>query len=120
MRYGALIGWGVVIYAVTTLSWFGLTIYGVAESGWSLIVQLVILISVTTIAGRSLRFHLWPDILPYSLTWAGIALSLDIIYKVPFLGWGFFADWSLWVGYALVTITPLITLKRSEKHTAQA
>ncbi len=118
MKYGALFGWGIVMYAVMTLSWSGLTIYGVAGSDWSLIAQLIILIIVTTIAGRSLRLDLWPDILPYSLGWAAIAMLLDIVYVVPFFGWEMFYAWRLWVGYALIVIVPLIAPKtRPSAHT---
>ncbi len=121
MRYGALIGWGIVIYAVMMLSWLGLSIYGMAGSYLALTALLVILILVTTIAGRSMRLDLWPDILPYSLGWALIAVLLDIVYNVPFFGWGIFSSWSLWVAYALIVVVPLVAPKtRSYEHTIES
>ncbi len=113
MKYGALLGWGIVIYAVMSLLWSGLVIYGMADSLLSLILRLCVLIVVTTIAGRSLRFHSWKDILPYSIFWAGTMALLDAVYTVPFSGWSIYADWLLWVGYALVAIIPLLTPLRN-------
>ncbi|MBI5457273.1 hypothetical protein HY971_00920 [Candidatus Kaiserbacteria bacterium] len=104
-----LIGWGIVIYAVMSLAWSGLVIYGLAGGLSSLIFRLSILILVTTIAGRSLRLHSWIDVLPYSLFWALSMGVLDAVYAVPFSGWVLYADWSLWVGYGLVAIVPLFT-----------
>ena len=109
MKFGALLGWGIVIYAVMSLSWSGLVIYGISETLISRIVVLCTLIIVTTIAARSLRFHLWKDILPYSFVWAVMMGLLDAIYTVPFSGWGIYADWNLWVGYGLVVVVPLLT-----------
>lgn len=121
MKYGALLSWGIVIYAVSALAWTGLSIYGLAGSIFSLILQVVVLIIVTTIAGRALRFNLWPDILPYSLAWAVIAFFLDILYNVPFYGWGIFSNWILWVGYALIVLIPLMAPKtRSQDQTTIA
>jgi hypothetical protein len=108
------IGWGTVIYAILAFSWTGFVLYGQAASPWSLVIQLLILTVVTTIAARSLNLHHWIDIAPYSFTWAGVAMALDVIYKVPFLGWFYFADWTLWVGYALIIIVPLITARRPD------
>ena len=118
MKFGPLIGWGIVIYSVTALSWAGFTLYNVSAFPLGLILQLSVLLIVTTAATRTLGFHVWPDVLPYSVTWAGIAVALDILYKVPFFGWGFFSSGSLWIGYALIIIAPLISLKKSKSHKA--
>lgn len=109
MKYGALFGWGIVIYAIMSLAWSGLVIYGLVGMYFSVIVRLLILIGVTTIAGRSLRFHSWLDILPYSVCWALTMGLLDAVYAVPFATWSLYADWSVWVGYALVAIVPLFS-----------
>ena len=109
MKYGSLLGWGIVIYAVMSLAWSGLVIYGLAGTLLSRILVLCVLIIVTSIAGRSLRFHLWKDILPYSALWALIVGLLDAVYTVPFSGWAIYGDWNLWVGYGLVAVVPLLT-----------
>ena len=108
MKYGALLGWGIVLYAVMSLMWSGLVIYGMADSLLSLVVRLCVLIFVASIAGRSLRLHSWEDVLPYSAFWAATMALLDVVYTVPFSGWSIYADWRLWVGYALVAIIPLL------------
>lgn len=107
VKYGSLLGWGIVIYAVVSLAWQALVIWGFSDSMFSRVAELLVLIIVATIAGRSLRFHSWKDILPYSVSWAVIAAALDIVYSVPFGGWRIYGDWNLWVGYGLVVIVPL-------------
>lgn len=108
MKYGSIVGWAIVMYAIMALAWSGLSIYGFAGSISARILLLVVLVVVTTIAGRSLRFHSWRDVLPYSIAWAILIGLLDIVYSVPFGGWGIYADWNLWVGYLLVVIVPLL------------
>ena len=120
MKYGALFGWGIVIYAVMSLAWSGLVIYGLIGGLSSLIFRLCVLILVTTIAGRSLRLHSWPDVLPYSLCWALTMGVLDAVFAVPFSGWVLYADWSLWVGYGLVAVVPLFTPLLLRRQTPQA
>ena len=111
MKYGKLLGWGIVIYAVMALAWSGFAIYGLTGTLTSRLLQLLVLIIVTTIAARSLKFHSWKDILPYSILWAILMGLLDIVYSVPFGGWGIYSDWNLWVGYTLVILVPLLAPK---------
>ena len=108
MRYGRLLGWGIVIYAVMSLAWSGIIIYGLAGFATGRIIQLVVLIAVATIAARSLKLHSWKDILPYSFLWAAMMAGLDAMFNVPFAGWQMYADWNVWLGYALVAIVPLV------------
>ena len=110
MKYvwGALL-WGIALYAPMYLLWSGLVIYGLAAGVTSLVLRLVALAVITTIAGRSLRMMNWKDLAPYTLCWAVIAIILDAIFLVPFSGWSLYATWSVWVGYALVAVIPLVT-----------
>ena len=109
------LGWGVVIYAVMYLLWSGLVIYGLALGVVSLTVRILALTLVTTIAGKSLRLTNWKDLLPYSLSWAVVAILLDALFLVPFSGWALYSTWSVWVGYALVAIIPLFTSFRRNR-----
>ena len=108
MKYGAVVGWAVVIYAVMALAWSGFITYGLAGTLTARVLQLLVLVIVTTIAARSLKFHSWKDILPYSILWAVMMGLLDIVFTVPFAGWEIYADWNIWVGYTLVVIIPLL------------
>lgn len=108
VKYGALIGWGVVIYAVVTLAGSALALYGFSGTLTALFAQLLVLIIAATVAGRSLRYRLWADMVPYSLSWTVIAILLDGMFNVSFLGWDTYADWKLWVGYGLVAVIPLL------------
>lgn len=108
MRFGTLLGWGIVIYAVMMLAYTGFALYGLQGTLTSSLLQLLLLITVTTVAGRSLKFHSWKDIIPYSFLWAVIAAFLDIIYNVPFGGWEIYTDWNLWLTYGLIAVVPLL------------
>ncbi|OGG50779.1 hypothetical protein A2763_02540 [Candidatus Kaiserbacteria bacterium RIFCSPHIGHO2_01_FULL_54_36] len=108
MKYAALLGWGICIYAVMTLAWAGIALYGLGGTLTGRILGLIVLIVTLTIAGRSLKFHSWKDIVPYSLLWVVIMALFDAVYSVPFGGWGIYADWNLWVGYALVAAVPML------------
>jgi hypothetical protein len=110
MKYGLLIGWGIVIYAVMFLAWSGLVMYGF-DGALPRIITLLLLVVLTTIAGRSLRLHLWTDIAPYSVLWAMMMALLDTIFVVPFSGWSIYNDTGLWIGYAVVILVPLIAPK---------
>lgn len=111
MKYGLLVGWGIVIYAVMFLAWSGLAMYGLVGT-LSRAFLLILLVVLTAIAGRSLRLSLWTDIAPYSVLWAIIMALFDSIFIVPYGGWDIiFNDPSLWVGYAVVVIVPLIAPK---------
>lgn len=105
--YRAL-GWGVTIYAVMYLAWSGLVIYGYSLGMLSLVIRLAILFGITTIAARALRLSDWKDIIPYSVLWALVAVVLDAIYLVPFTGWSLYGSWSVWLGYALIVVFPLV------------
>jgi hypothetical protein len=109
MKYGALFGWGIAIYAVLSLVWSGFVIYGFAQGMLPRLTEFVLLLALSFVAGRSLRFVSWKDVLPYSVTWGIEAVLLDAIYSVPFSGWTLYANPALWFGYAIVVCVPLLT-----------
>lgn len=108
MKFGPLLGWGITIYAVMYLAWNGFVLYGFTQGFVPRLCGLLVLVVVATIAGRSLRLAGWKDVLPYSLAWAIVVILLDAIFSVPFSGWQLYADWNVWVGYALVALVPLL------------
>jgi len=108
--FSKAIGWGIVIYAVMYLVWSGLVIYGLSLGYLSLIVRLLVLFFITTIAARSLRLGNWKDVVPYSAVWAIVAAVFDGLFLVPFSGWGLYASLSVWFGYALILVLPLLSL----------
>lgn len=108
--FSKAIGWGIVIYAVMYLVWSGLVIYGLSLGYLSLIVRLLVLFFITMIAARSLRLADWKDVFPYSVVWAVVAAILDGLFLVPFSGWGLYTSLSVWFGYALIVILPLVSI----------
>ena len=119
MKLGALFGWGIVIYAVLSLVWSGMSLYGWTNGFLPLIAELLTLLIICICAGSALKFRTWKDILPYSIGWALIAALLDAVFTVPLSGWAFFAQASVWGGYALIALMPLLStmlLKRYTPH----
>jgi uncharacterized PurR-regulated membrane protein YhhQ (DUF165 family) len=109
MRYGALLGWGIVVYAVMFLAVSIFAVYGLAGSLTARLLGLFVLIVVSTIAGRSLHFKSSLDILPYSIGWMVVVALLDASFAFPFRAWTIYMDWNLWLGYGLVVLIPLLT-----------
>ncbi|HVU75438.1 MAG TPA: hypothetical protein VHD38_01195 [Candidatus Paceibacterota bacterium] len=99
--------WGVVIYSMMYLLWSGFLIYGFTGAP-SRIIGLVALVILSIIAGRALRLSTWKDVLPYSIAWAVLIGIFDAVFSVPYTGWYLYTDWSLWVGYGLVVVVPLL------------
>lgn len=111
MKYGALFGWGFVIYAVMYLVGSGLLIYGLGATILSVAAKLGVLVAVASIAGRSLRLPNWKDVVPYSVGWAVIALLLDAVFWVPFAGILMYASLGVWAGYILLAAVPIIAVR---------
>ncbi|MBI4080068.1 hypothetical protein HY414_02500 [Candidatus Kaiserbacteria bacterium] len=105
-----LLGWGIVIYAVMYLLSTVLATYGFFEGVMPRVVSLAVLVGTAVIAGSSLRVHTWRDILPYSISWGMIVAVIDGVMLFPFAGWQIYANWSVWFGYALVALAPLLAL----------
>ena len=115
MNLRVLLGWGIAMYAVLYLVWSGLVIHGLSGSILARLIALVTLFVVATIATRSLRLLSERDVLPYAIGWVIVAALMDAIFAVPTAGWGLYADWNVWVGYALLFIVPLIVTAVSNK-----
>ena len=109
MHIGKLFGWGIAVYAVMYLAVAMLALYGLAPSFLARTLALIILISLATMAGLSLKRHAARDILPYSLIWTLEVMGLDGLMSMPNTGLSIYLDWNVWVGYALVLIVPLFT-----------
>ncbi len=120
MHIGKLLGWGIAIYAIMYLVVAALAIYAVSPPLFARLIALLILISLATMAGFSLRRHTVLDILPYSFMWTAEVMLLDALMSVPFAGWQLYMDWNVWVGYSLVLIVPLLTVYGSHRTPASA
>lgn len=111
MRYGALFGWGIVIYAVMYLAASGLLVYGVVGGIIGLLLRYVVLIATAAIAGHTLGFSSWKDVAPYSASWAVVVAILDAVFWFPYAGFAMYTSWGVWLGYATVFLVPLIALQ---------
>ncbi len=116
MNLRALLGWGIVIYAVLFLVWSGLVIHGLSGNFFARFIVLGALVLVTAIATRALRLNSERDVAPYAVGWVFVAAALDAVFSVPNAGWGMYADWNLWVGYVLLLIVPFVVMLISRKQ----
>jgi hypothetical protein len=110
MRFGVLFGWGITIYAIFFLVWSALNVYGVSQGAAADVIEILTLLAVCVIAGSSLKFRTWKDILPYSIGWAIIAALLDAFFAAPSGNWSLFTGWSPWIAYGLVALLPLLAV----------
>lgn len=108
MKWGPLVGWGIVIYAIGLLTWVGLINWNIGEvAGARELVYLAVGITAL-IAARSLRFATRRDILPYSAFWVAEMILLDALYVVPKYGLAVYQDPGAWVVYGIVLLVPLL------------
>jgi hypothetical protein len=119
MRYGALFGWGIVLYAIMYLLWSGLVLYGFVGGIAPRLLGLAVLVAIAFVATRSLRIYSWKDMLPYSAIWTLEVAVLDAIFTVPYTGWGLYGDWNVWVGYLLVLLVPIIVVATERSRRGQ-
>jgi hypothetical protein len=110
VKYGALFGWGIVIYAVAALVWSLLFVHGFGETLVIQAAQVLAIVAAATVAGRALHLHSWPDILPYSIFWALTAAVLDLLYSRPLHRFDMYTDWKIWLTYGLIVVVPLLAL----------
>jgi hypothetical protein len=112
MKYGKLIGFGVLLYAVVFLIMSGFTAYGSGDTFLTKIIALVALAIVAYLAGKNLRAGSMGEIIKYSLGWLIIVAILDYFFTLPFATTAVYSQWNLWVGYAIILLLPLITLSK--------
>lgn len=105
------LGWGIVVYAIMYLAWSGLVIYGLSLGMFSLLVRIAVLVAITGIAVSSMRLMNWKDVFAYSFIWAVVAMIGDALFLVPFTGWGLYASWSVWLGYSLIILAPVLVVR---------
>ena len=90
--------------------WALLAPYGLAY-GWSAqIASYAVTVLATYIATRLLPVKSTIDAFVAGLTWAGVHLFLDLVYIVPTAGLLALGTPFVWIGYALVVLTPLVTV----------
>lgn len=110
LKLGALLGWGVAIYAVMFLLWSMFVTYGFVNGIAPRALGFLALVATAIIAGRSLHASSWRDILPYSFSWGIMMVILDGVMSGLLTGWQVFVDWNVWFGYAVVVVAPLFAL----------
>ena len=111
MNYMKLVGFGALIWVVAYIIATAFVAYGMSEG---LLVHGVIIVGVALaafFAGRKVGASSAGEMLKYSFGWVVIGLVLDAALTVPFTGWDIYMSWGVWVGYLVVLLVPLLTVK---------
>jgi hypothetical protein len=116
MKLRPLLGWAIVIYSVFYVAWSLMRAYGFSAGIGASVLELVVLFVICVVAGSSLKFKTWKDILPYSIGWAIIAALIDALFAAPTGQWTFFSQPSTWISYALVAVFPLFAVFVRKQH----
>lgn len=112
MNYKKLIGYGLLIWVVAYLIACVFVAYKASDGLLAKVVILVAVIVAALFAGRKVKPNSVTNALKYSVSWLVIALLMDCLLTVPFTGWQIFASWDMWVGYAIVALAPLVSIKK--------
>lgn len=110
MRFSLLrsFGWGVALYACMYLAFALIAAYGYAGTAAARIAMLVVLLSTTLIASRTIAHLGKVDRVPYVFSWLIMIAAFDVAFAAASDSWGVFSDPNLWIGYGLVAAAPFV------------
>ncbi len=122
MDWKKAIMYGVALYVVMFMYWSVLVGFGVGEALWGWILGYVVLAVAVGMAAKALGTTAKGEIIKYSAAWVIIMAALDALISVRFTGWGMFAMWQTYLGYAIVLLLPLSATccKLKESDVAEA
>lgn len=107
MRYAAVLGWGLVVYALLYALWSVFVLYGFVDTLAAHVAAWAVLAGVLVAVTRYSRVNVRRALI-YALGWAAIVIGGDILLSVPLAGWQIFAEWTQWVTYGLIVVVPLM------------
>lgn len=113
MNYKKLFGFGILIWAAVYLVASAFVAYKAMDQLWARIVVELALIVAAYLAARNLSLGSVKEIAKYSVSWAVIAVVLDLLLTVPFAGWEIFSQWDIYLGYLLIIVVPFFAAKKS-------
>ncbi|MBU2109782.1 hypothetical protein KKB71_02430 [Patescibacteria group bacterium] len=111
MNYKKLIGWGILFYVAAFVI---MSVFVAFEKSDWIVAKLVTIAAIAVIAylaGRNISASSMIDALKYSVVWAIIVAIFDFLICTRFVPDIFF-QWNIWVGYALIILVPLLTVKK--------
>lgn len=112
MNYKKLFGLGVLIWLIAYALAMGLFAYGVLGTLVANIIMIAAVAVAAYFAGTKLSAVSKGEVLKYSASWVVIGLLLDSALTVPYSGWALFYQWNIWASYALILLTPLLTVRK--------
>ena len=108
-----VLGYGALIWVVVYLLVMLLYAYHAYGALWSRAITIIAAAAIAGWAGRKVgEFSIGP-MFGVALGWVVVGLVLDLIFTIPYSGFGLYAMWDYWAGYCAVLIAPLITFKKS-------
>lgn len=112
MNWKKAIGYGVALWVLMFVIISILIAYKIYEG---VIVAIVVAI-ISGIISYILAGYAKPtkisEALMYGFTWVVVGVILDVIVTRRFNA-AIFSEWSLWLGYALVLLAPIVRVKRA-------
>lgn len=102
---------GVVLWALMFAAVSVFIAFDVYENSWMEIGAAVIGFVLALVLAGLVKPRGAATALLTGLIWAGIGLALDYLVTARFNG-EIFKMWTLWLGYALVLIAPLLRIKK--------
>ena len=114
MNYKKLIGFGALIWGTAFITMTAFVAYQMGNYVLSTAILWIVVAIVAYLCGKNLQFVSRAQALKYSASWVAVGLIMDSIFTVPFTGWTIFSAWELWLGYILVLVVPLFTVKTQQ------
>jgi len=111
MDYKKLVGFGVLIWLVAFAVASAFVAYNAIETLLAKVTVPVAVGIAAFFAGKNLKLKELKEAVKYSGAWVVIGVLLDIVFTVPFTGWGIFTQWNVWLSYLLVLAIPPLTIK---------
>ncbi len=108
-----LLGFGVLIWDVVFITDAVLNSFDILPI---LITQtiFIIIVIVTYLLSENLEITSVKEILKYGFAWTAVMMFLDVVVAACCLDWFFLSEYSTWVNYSIVLITPIITVKTKQ------
>ncbi len=106
--------WGFVSYAAVFYLWTFLSSYGLSHGLAAQVIGYVVAFAAVCGASYAVGITTFFDAVKYGLSFAAMHIALDALVIIPTIGVEAFYSPSVWIGYAIVFITPFAFLAYSK------
>jgi hypothetical protein len=117
MNWKKMIGFGALLWVLMFVIISAFIGFKVPESIWLSVGFAVISGMISFILAGYVKPKSFGMALGYGLSWLVVGVILDIIVTMRFNS-AIFSDWTLWLGYGLAVLAPLLRVKKEPTMTA--